>query len=569
MSASASENSPASAPGRIRFGLRFKIIVGLTIFNILGTAIFAMNHYRVEKQAIIAGVEKKLATAARSLADMVPPGYMDRVNDPESFDRSEYEALIGQLSRFCEDTGLIYLYSYHRTDDGKFRTTSTSATPEQLLDGSHSEYWSDESYPELIKAWDTGQPQYGESVDQWGHVYFLFAPYTTANGTRYVAGADIAISDLYVQLDASLRKSILIGSISFFVVFLFSFYIGTRVSMKITQLAQYTHELAARDFQPVQDLPLRRKIGAMPTQSRDEISQLASSFIAMETRLNNYLRELTETMAAKERLRNELRIAGDIQLSMLPRSFTELEREDGRLRIDLHAAVKPTKEAGGDLYDYFYLDDDHLCLVVGDVSDKGMPAALFMTVVISVMRARATAELIAAPEEILRQTNELLIPQNEMSQFVTLFLGILNVKTGHLVYSDGGHNHPFLRRAGAEPEMMVFEGGVALGIISGVDYPRHSIQLHPGDVLYLYTDGVTEAIAADESFYGEDRLQQELARIDSDVSATDWVESGMQSVFQFAEGHTQADDITVMALRILPRNETAEVAEPESAASPA
>lgn len=551
MSTSESITSQAAHAERIRFGLRFKIILGLTIFNILGTAIFAMNHYLAEKQSIIAGVEQKLAAAARALPDMLPPGYMDRAVTADAISPEEYRKLVDQLSSYCNDTGLIYLYSY-TYKDGKFHTTSSNGTPEELADGSFAPYWDEYTEPLLIEAWKQNSPRTGESNDEWGQTYFLFKPSITAQGTRFILGADIAISALYAKLDRSLRRSILIGFLSFFLVFLFSFYIGTKVSSKITLLANYTRELAATDFRPVEDLPLRQQIGAIPGQSRDEIGQLASSFITMEKRLNTYLEELTETTATKERLHNELRIAGDIQLSMLPRGFKPPAHDDGRYNVDLYAAVKPTKEAGGDLYDFFYLDDDHLCFAIGDVSDKGMPAALFMTVVISVLRARSTQDHIGKPEEILRQTNELLIPQNAMCQFVTLFLGILNVRTGELVYSDGGHNHPFLRRANGTPEMMEFEGGVALGIMSGVIYPRHTMQLGPGDTLFLYTDGVTEAIAADESFYSDSRLQQVLSGIDPMASATTWVETSMQSVHDFAEGHSQADDITVMALRLLP-----------------
>jgi phosphoserine phosphatase RsbU/P len=551
MSATDTLTQSPTVPDRIRFGLRFKIILGLTLFNILGTAIFATNHYRVEKEATIIGIEKKLAAAARALPDMLPPGYLDRAVTADGIPPEEYRKLVDQLSSYCADIGLKYLYSYYNKD-GKFYTTSSNGTPEELADGSFAQYWGEYSHPLLPGVFASGQPHYDESIDEWGHVYFLFSPGVTPAGTRYIVGADIAISRLYAQLDASLNRSILIGLASFFVIFVFSFFIGTRISSKITQLAEYTQVLAAADFKPVQDLPLRQKIGAMPRQSRDEIAQLASSFISMETRLNTYLRELTETTATKERLRNELRIAGDIQLSMLPGAFNQVLRDDGRLEIDLHAAVTPTREAGGDLYDFFYLDDEHLCFVIGDVSDKGMPAALFMTVVISVLRARATADLIHAPEEILRQTNELLIPQNAMCQFVTIFLGILNVRTGVLVYSDGGHNHPYLRRAGGTPQMMEFSGGVALGIMPGSDYPRHTERLAPGDILFLYTDGVTEAIAADQSFYGEDRLQRELSDIDPAASAKHWVDTSMKSVHSFAEGHSQADDITVLTLRVLP-----------------
>jgi len=553
---SATETDNTTHLQRIRFGLRFKIILGLTLFNMLGTAIFAWNYYRIERASTIDGIEQKLAAAARALPDMLPPGYLDRAVSADGIPPEEYRQVLDKLSKYCQDTGLIYIYSYYRVGDD-FHTTSSNGTPAELADGSFANYWEDYPNELLRQAWDENRPKYDETSaeDEWAQVYFLFLPGVTANGTRYVAGADIAISYLYARLDESLRKSILFGFLSFFVVFLFSFYIGTRVSLKITQLARYTRELAASDFQPIEDVALRDKIGAMPSQSRDEISQLASSFIAMEQRLDTYLRELTETTATKERLRNELKIAGDIQLSMLPRSFKDISVVGERSRIDLSAAVKPTKEAGGDLYDFFYLDNDHLCFMVGDVSDKGMPAALFMTVTITLLRARATIDRVATPNEILRQTNELLIPQNAMCQFVTMFIGIINVRTGAIVFADGGHNHPFIRRANSSPKMMEFAGGIALGIMPGIEYEVHSLQLEPGDTLFLYTDGVTDSIAADESFYGDDRLQRELAAIPEGAKSSEWIETIMHSVFDFAQGHSQADDITVLALRFLPESD--------------
>ncbi|HXA15118.1 MAG TPA: PP2C family protein-serine/threonine phosphatase, partial [Opitutaceae bacterium] len=245
----------------------------------------------------------------------------------------------------------------------------------------------------------------------------------------------------------------------------------------------------------------------------------------------------------------ELRIAGEIQASMLPHDF---KSPGCNCQVDLYAAMKPAKEAGGDLYDFFYLDPDHLCFVIGDVSDKGMPAALFMAVAATVLRAHATAERIQTPEEILTQTNELLIRQNSMYQFITMFLGIVNVRTGAVVYSDGGHNRPYLRRAGKSAEMLPRGGGIALGVMPGASFKHHSLQIQPGDTLFLYTDGVTEAIAADESFYGEGRLETLLSGIPADVPASAWTDAVMQSVFVFSKGHAQADDITVLAVRFLP-----------------
>lgn len=542
--------SPAE---RIRFGLRFKIIVALTIFNVLGTAVFAWNYYRIEKASTIEGIELKLAAAARALPDMLPEGYLDRATNADAIDPTEYATVMKKLSAYTRDVGLIYLYSY-AVQDGVFRTTSSNATREEWDEGTYARYWEEYDEPLLREAWATDRPMYGETSedDQWGKVYFVFSPARTDGGTRYIVGADIAIAQLYAKLDESLRRSMFWGFISFVLVFLFSFWIGTRFSRKITHLSSYTRELAAADFQPVQDHVLRKHVVRIPSESRDEIAQLASSFITMEARLNTYLRELTDTTAAKERLRNELKIAGEIQLSMLPREFAAMSRTRGSIAVDLHATVKPAKEAGGDLYDFFFLDDEHLCFMVGDVSDKGMPAALFMTVVITVMRARVQSALALAPHTILAQANELLVDQNSMCQFVTLFMGILDVRTGLVTYSNGGHNKPYLCRAGYAPAKLPADDGIALGIMSGAEFMAQTVQLAPGDTLYLYSDGVTEAVASDGSFFGEQRLEGTLTALagNTHASATSWVEETLHEVLEFSNDLHQADDITILALRI-------------------
>lgn len=537
---------------RIRFGLRFKIILGLTLFNLLGTAVFAWNHYRIEKEATIEGIQQKLAAAARALPDMLPEGYFDRAVNPEAVDAEEYRRILLKLSDYCRDTGLIYLYSY-AVIDGVFYTTSSNATPEELAEDGYARYWETYDEPLLTQAWQDNQPYYGETGedDEWGQVYFLFSPRQTAAGTRYVVGADVAIDHLYAKLDASLKKSILIGFSSFFVVFAFSFWLGSRVSSKITRLSEYTRELAASDFQPVANAALRSEVVRIPNESRDEIAQLASSFITMENRLNAYLQELTETTAAKERLRNELKIAGDIQLSMLPRQFDPRRAGRAPVAIDLHATVSPAKEAGGDLYDYFFLDDHHVCFMVGDVSDKGMPAALFMTVAVTLLRARSQAALAGTPERILSEVNDLLEGQNAMCQFVTLFVGVIDVRSGRVCYANGGHNLPYLCRPGQPPVKLDADAGMALGIMPGASFRSQCLQLEPGDTLYLYSDGVTEAVAADGAFFGEPRLEAELAALAAQpaLTARQWVEHNLASVVDFSDDHHQADDITILVLR--------------------
>lgn len=535
----------------IRFGLRFKIIFALTLLNVIGTVIFAWSHYQTERANVIDGVQQRLATAARALPDMLPPGYLDRAVSAEAISDEEYRQVLQRLSAYCADTGLIYLYSYAHVD-GQFHTTSSNGTAEELKSDRYARYWETYDEPLLRKAWQENLPQYGETSadDVWGSVYFLFSPGVTSAGTRYIVGADVSISWLYARLKESLNRSILVGSISFVTVFLFSFYLGAVVSRKISRLAEYTHELAEKDFQPIEDVALREEVSRIPLQNRDEIAQLARSFLAMESRLNAYLRDLTETTASKERLSNELRIAGDIQLSMLPQSFKAIRRKGSRHRVDLHATVKPAKQAGGDLYDFFHLDDDHVFFAVGDVSDKGMPAALFMTVATTLLRSFGAGALVDRPDLILAHTNDRLEESNSMCQFVTVFAGIIHLPSGRVRYANGGHNRPYRCPAGGIPVQLPAIQGVALGVMPQAEFEVATLQLAEGETLFLYSDGVTEALNVANELYGEARLEgvlQGLAATES--SATVWTERVLDEVEGFAEGRAQADDITILTLR--------------------
>jgi phosphoserine phosphatase RsbU/P len=536
---------PASNPGLgpVRFGLRFKVLAGLTAFNIAVTLLFTVNHYVLEKEHIMVNLRQRLAGYAASLPDLVPEGYLDRATAPDAIPAAEYRRVVDRLNHYCAAVGLRFLYTYTKGEKG-FYCTATNCPPEEKF----TPYWEfyDTAPAEIAAAWDTDKPVYAIVNDKWGRTFTLFAPMRTAGGVRYLAGADLPISFVDELLNQSLRQSLYVGAGSFVFFFVVSAYVSTRFSRQITKLAAYTRELAKADFRPDADTPIRREIIAIPAQRRDEVGELAHSFIVMEDQLGTYLHRLQAETAAKERAQNELRIAGEIQVSMLPHTFPI---SDG---LDLHAAMKPAKEAGGDYYDFFFLDPDHLCFSIGDVSDKGMPAALFMGVALTTLRAKATPDLVNAPEEILRQTNELLILQNQACQFVTMFLGVLNVRTGVVTYSDGGHNRPYHRTHDGVAHMLSIppREGIALGVMPGAAFKQHTLQLKPGEALFLYTDGVTEAVAANESFYREPRLEQVLASLPASTPASGWVESVMNDVFEFSRGHVQADDITMLVVRM-------------------
>ncbi|MGH8064789.1 MAG: PP2C family protein-serine/threonine phosphatase [Candidatus Entotheonellia bacterium] len=207
----------------------------------------------------------------------------------------------------------------------------------------------------------------------------------------------------------------------------------------------------------------------------------------------------------------------------------------------------PAREVGGDFYDFFLIDDDHLCFAIGDVSGKGVPASLFMAVTKTLLRA--TASKGRGPEEMLVQLNRELCRDNEACMFVTIFCGILDIRTGALQYSNGGHNLPYVFTQERVRPLLGAQG-TALGLVDGASYQAQERVLAPGDVLFLYTDGVTEAMDEAGNLFTETRLEGCLRQADH-LPVADLIQAAADEVYAFAAGAAQSDDLTVLALRYL------------------
>jgi len=253
---------------------------------------------------------------------------------------------------------------------------------------------------------------------------------------------------------------------------------------------------------------------------------------------------LIEAYIEKERLEEGLKLAHDIQMSMLPKTFPPFpERRD----LDIFAAITPAKKVGGDFYDFFFLDENRLCFAIGDVSGKGVPAALFMAVVKTLFKA--IAGRVQNPGEILSTVNREICRDNDSQMFTTLFCGILDTRTGEIRYSNGGHNPPYhLSRAGVQ--QVPKTGGRVLGLLEETTYAGSRLVLGPGETLLLYTDGVTEALDPAEQFFSERRLESILTQINF-ASAREQIEYLTREITLFAAGAEQADDITTLAIRFL------------------
>ncbi len=542
--------TPVPGGTTVRCGLRCKILAAMCAFNALVIAVFTADRWKDAEAENLRAVRQLMETYARELPEILPDTYLERACAPDAITAVEYLEVAAAIEDFCNESG-IYDFSTYTWTDGSFRCTATDGTPEDINTGAAPHYWSryDSASPQITRAWDENTTVLEPITAQSGAVFYtIFIPLVTESGNRFIATAGIPNEWVGLLLNDARRRTLAIGGFCFVLSLAVSFWASTRASRHIRWLATYTHELVGANFAAENDTPLRHAVERLPSVRRDEIGQLAAAFLTMEQQLQRHLRELTETVAAKERIQADLRMAGEIQASMLPQKYT---CPDDRNRAEFHALMKPAKEAGGDLYDLIHLDDDHRLFVIADVSDKGMAAALFMAAAFTILRSHASAQVRDTPEVLLTQINRQLVEQNAMFQFVTVFLGIINLATGEVVYSDGGHNRPYHRPPGQPARMLPRGDGIALGVMPDAVYSRRTLRLQPGETLLLYTDGVTEAIAADESFYGEHRLETLLSQQPAEATAEEWVGAVTRDVATFTAGHVQSDDIAVLALRYL------------------
>ena len=277
------------------------------------------------------------------------------------------------------------------------------------------------------------------------------------------------------------------------------------------------------------------------TRSQDEVGMLSRAFSSMQQSLKSHIARLTETTAAKERIESELNIAREIQLSILPKIFPPFP---GMPELDLFAVLKSAREVGGDLYDFFATDDDHFCLIIGDVSGKGVPASLFMAVTKTLFKATAVKD--TPPEVVLEKVNNELSQGNEKAMFVTAFLAILNTKTGVMEFSNGGHNLPVVMRKDGSVQYLRKTGGMVVGAMEGMKFERGALTLAPGDRFFLYTDGVTEAMDENKVLFSEERLLRELRLLEG-LPVKEVLNRLLAMLVEYSRGD-QSDDITMMLL---------------------
>ena len=302
----------------------------------------------------------------------------------------------------------------------------------------------------------------------------------------------------------------------------------------IQELSNGVQEISGGNF----DKKLEIKTG-------DEIEQLANSFNTMTDNLKTYMANLEEVTAAEERIATELKVATNIQLSALPHDFP------GHEAFEIYATMHAAKEVGGDFYDFYMLDENHLMMTIADVSGKGVPAALFMmqgkTILKNLAMTMQSPDDLAA---VMALANQQLCQGNDEMMFITVFIAMLDLKTGKLIYVNGGHNPPMLYRdAENKFHYMDVEQNCVLGLMDEMDFEQQETQMNHGDIIYLYTDGVTEAMNKNREQYGEDRLENCLNTTEHKCNLQMLLDSVKESLAQHVQDAEQSDDITMLSVR--------------------
>ena len=360
-------------------------------------------------------------------------------------------------------------------------------------------------------------------------------------------GEDVVCGQIGVDIDMSdvererhwflLNSALFIAGLTIAAIVASMLLIGKLATKPLKMLAEGATGFAKGDEGYSKDDVIR-----LPIRSNDEIGDLYHEIQFMQERIIDNTDKLTRITAERERVSTELRMASQIQNAMLPSRFPAFP---DRSEFDLYASMEPAKEVGGDFYDFFLVDDDHLALVIADVSDKGVPAALFMMSAKIIINYRA--QMGGTPGEILSSVNTQLCRDNEYKMFVTVWLGILELSTGRLICTNAGHEYPILKHPAGTFALLRDSHGIFMGVRKNVSFHEYELCLEPGSKLFLYTDGLAEANNEENEMFGMDRILQAL-NANPDRSPRELLETVQNAVDGFVRGAKQFDDLTMLCV---------------------
>ena len=531
---------------RLRQHVTFKSIFGIVLLLVLFSLIVSAIGYNSFTEALLQQYAEGAFLTARTAAELVDADRMDEYAQSGGTTAS-YLEVWDRMDHLCNSSGstFIYVIQPDRSDYGHitflFSTIDHDSHYTKYDFGFVRETTNDE-YREKYRALYDQEAEQELVIRDKGYIE-TDSHITAMIGLKGSDGQVKAILCVQRQMDvlASVRNTyikkiaIVLISLALIVIGGQSVYLHRVLLHPLTLVT----EEAARFSQENTANP--QKLGET-IRNRDEIGQLAASIDQMEEQIEMYIGDITRITAERERISTELSLATRIQAAFVPHIFPPFPN---RPEFDLYASMDPAKEVGGDFYDFFLVDEDHLALVMADVSGKGVPAALFMMV--SKIILQSCAMLGKSPAEILKKTNEAICSNNQEGMFVTVWLGILEISTGRLTAANAGHEYPMLRAPGGGFSLYKDRHGFVIGGMSGSKYREYELQMEPGSKLFVYTDGVSEAKNKDRELFGSERVLAALNQA-PEASPEMILRNVRQAVDSFVQEAEQFDDLTMLCL---------------------
>ncbi len=516
------------------FGLRVTIILILAMLFSGALSNFLIYDYSLKEQ--FEHLRNNLMTLAKISSLTIDAELIQKIPlNKNGTQTPQYKTIIDELSRIRDTIPKIsYIYILVKTEregifkfvadvkSSAYRTSKETAYPGEEYDASR--------FPDLLIAFNSPSADRKLSGDEWGVFLSGYAPIRDKAGKAVaILGVDISAKDVYNLQKEIRNRAILILILGIIISIILGIFISGRIANPVKELMKGAEHIAKGD------LKYKVKI-----KGDDEIAELGGIFNKMAFDLEQYIEELRRTTGEKERMLKELEIAKGIQQSFLPESAPKIEG------FDIVATTLPARVVGGDFYDFIPIEEGKIGLAVADVSGKGIPAALFMALSRTLIRASAIGKLSA--EVAIKEANRHIIEDTKTNMFVTLFYAILDSKKRDLTYVNAGHNPPLLVRESSGDIVLLKAQGIPLGLSENTDMSVREIELQKGDVVVIYTDGVTEAINKSGEQFEVDRLSKVIR--ESNTLSSQGIMSRIQEELKvFVGNHPQFDDMTLMVLK--------------------
>ena len=521
--------------------LQPKLLLGLVamaaiLVMILAPSIARLYRTRMEEQY------SKLAFGQASVAADLIDG--DRVE--QYYLTGEKDAYYEEIHRYLLDTkekmGLKYFYVVVPENEVMFYIWDAGVAGEDGvcdLGDTDAYYGGGNELMHSAFAVDAEQTILITNNEEYGYLASAYVAILNRAGTPVaLASVDISMDMIDQQIHQFLGLTLCVVLVVLLLsIFAYYYYVRRILIRPLGTLHHAAIGLVESRMENLSDFKVDLHTG-------DELEDLSDSFRYMVSELNEYIRDLSRVTAEKERIGAELDVARHIQASMLPCIFPAFPE---RHEFDIYASMTPAKEVGGDFYDFFLVDDDHLAIVMADVSGKGVPAALFMMISKTLLKSAAQSGL--SPKAVLEKVNNQLCENNDAEMFVTVWLGILEISTGKMKCANAGHEYPAIMRRGGGFQLFKDKHGLVLAGMEGARYREYELELNEGDRLFVYTDGVPEATNADTVLYGTDRMLHALNEA-KDRSCCELLASLHRDVDAFVGAADQFDDITMLCIEL-------------------